>query len=86
MPTGEAAEWCTRIVVVRNKNGQPRRTVDFQRHNAACMKETHHTSAPFDMVSGLPVRTYKTVADPFLDFHQVELHPESRHLTAFIIP
>lgn len=63
--TGEATEWCARMVVVGKKNGQPRRTVDFQRLNASCQRETHHTPAPFDVVSSVPPHTYKTVADAF---------------------
>lgn len=86
VPTGEATEWCARMVVVGKKNGQPRRTVDFQRLNASCQRETHHTLAPFDMVSSVPPHTYKTVADAFWGFHQVELDEESRRLTTFITP
>ena len=86
VPTGEATEWCARMVVVGKKNGQPRRTVDFQRLNAACQRETHHTPVPFDMVSSVPPHTYKTVADAFWGFHQVELDQESRRLTTFITP
>ena len=83
---GEATEWCDRMVVVGKKNGQPRRTVDFQRLNAACQRETHHTPVPFDMVSSVPPHTYKTVADAFWGFHQVELDEESRRLMTFITP
>lgn len=86
VPAGEATDWCARMVVVAKKNGQPRRTVDFQRLNACCKRETHHTAAPFDMVSGIPVHTYKTVADAFWGFHQVSLDVESRRLTTFITP
>lgn len=50
VPAGEATEWCARMVVVAKKSGKPRRTVDFQRLNASCLRETHHTPAPFDMV------------------------------------
>ncbi|KAG0701317.1 Retrovirus-related Pol polyprotein from transposon 17.6 [Chionoecetes opilio] len=86
VPAGEATDWCARMVVVAKKTGHPRRTVDFQRLNACCKRETHHTAAPFDMVSGVPVHTYKTVADAFWGFHQVELDAESRRLTTFITP
>ena len=74
------------MVVVAKKNGQPRYTVDFQRLNARYLRETHHTPAPFDMVSGVPVHSFKTVADAFWGFHQVELQEESKHLTTFITP
>ena len=69
VPAGEATEWCARMVVVAKKNGQPRSTVDFQLLNSCCKGETHHTAAPFDMVSGIPAHTYKTVADTFWGFH-----------------
>ena len=81
VPVGEATEWCTRMVVVAKKSGQPRRTIDYQKLNAACRRETHHTPTPFDMVSGIPRHTYKTTADAHWGFHQVELHEASKKLT-----
>ena len=86
VPAGEATEWCARMVVVAKKSGKPRRTVDFQKLNACCQRETHHTPAPFDMASGIPVHSYKSVADAHWGFHQVELDEESRRLTTFITP
>ena len=65
VPAGEATEWCSRMVVVAKKSGQPRRTVDYQRLNACCLRETHHTPSPFDMVSSVPAYLYKTVADAY---------------------
>ena len=86
VPAGEATEWCSRMVVVAKKSGQPRRTVDFQKLNACCLRETHHTPAPFDMVSGVPAHSFKTTADAHWGYHQVELDQESRRLTTFITP
>ncbi|XP_066965683.1 uncharacterized protein [Macrobrachium rosenbergii] len=86
VPAGEATEWCSRMVVTGKKNGQPRRTVDFQPLNAVCLRETHHTATPFDMVSNVPPHTFKTVTDAYSGFHQVELDEESRRLTTFITP
>ena len=63
-----------------------RRTVDYQELNKACLRETHHTPSPFDMVSGVPGHTFKTVMDAFWGFHQVELDEESQRLTTFITP
>ena len=70
VPAGEATEWCARMVVVAKKSGKPRRTVDFQKLNSCCLRETHHTPAPFDMVSDVPPHSYKTVADAHWGFHQ----------------
>ncbi|XP_076036521.1 uncharacterized protein LOC143022265 [Oratosquilla oratoria] len=86
VPVGEATEWCARMVVVAKKSGQPRRTIDYQKLNAACRRETHHTPTPFDMVSGIPRHTYKTTADAHWGFHQVKLQEASRRLTTFITP
>ncbi|KAK4313454.1 hypothetical protein Pmani_015211 [Petrolisthes manimaculis] len=86
VPAGEANEWCARMVVVAKKSGKPRRTVDFQKLNSCCLRETHHTPAPFDMVSDVPPHSFKTVADAHWGFHQVELDEDSRHLTTFITP
>ena len=77
VPTGELTEWCARMVVVGKKDGTPRRTVDFQKLNACCKRETHHTFAPFDMVSSVPVHTFKTTVDAHWGFHQVMLDEES---------
>ena len=72
------------MVVVAKKSGKSRRTVDYQKLNSCCLQETHHTLAPFDMVSDVPPHSYKTVADAHWGIHQVELEEESRHLTIFI--
>ena len=86
VPTGEVTEWCSRMVVVGKKDGTPRRTVDFQKLNAQCKRETHHTLAPFDMVSSIPCHRFKSTVDAHWGFHQVELDNESRKLTTFITP
>lgn len=65
VPAGQAKEWCARMVVVAKKSGKPRRTVDFQKLNACCLRETRHTPSPFDMASGVPLYSYKTVADAY---------------------
>lgn len=40
--------------------------------------------APFDMISSILACTYKTVADAFSGFHQIDLNEPSRHLTTFL--
>lgn len=57
--------WCSRIVVVAKISGHPRRTVDYQRLNAACRMETPHTLATFQIFSGVPKHSLKTVADAY---------------------
>ena len=86
VPAGEATEWCAGMMVVAKKYGQPRRIVNFQLLNSCSKRETHHTVAPFDVVSGIPARTFKTVADAFWGFHQARLDEDSRRLTTLITP
>ena len=86
VPAGEPTEWCACTVVVAKKSGQPRRTGDYQHLNASCQRETHHTPAPFDMVSAVPKHSFKMVTDAYWGYHQVELDQESRRLTTFITP
>ena len=73
VPVGEATEWCARMVVVAKKSGHPRHTIDYQKLNATCRRETQHTLTPFDIVSGITRHTYKTTPDAHWSFHQVEL-------------
>ena len=53
-PVRELTKWCMRMVVVSKKDGKPRCTVNFQPFNRFCIRETHHTPSPFDVVSSLP--------------------------------
>ena len=69
VPQGEPTEWCARIVVVPKCNGDPRRTVDYQKQNSNCLWETHHIPTPLSLVTAIPQHTYKTVADVHNDFH-----------------
>lgn len=72
-------------MVAAKMSGHPQRTVDCQHLNPQCLRGTHHTPFPFDMVSGVPLHSYKTVADAFWGFHQVEIDEYSRRLNPFII-
>ena len=83
-PVGEPTEWCMNMVTVAKKDGSPRRTIDFQPINKYCLRETHHTPCPFDIVSNIPSYSYKTVLDAFNGYHQVPLDESSIKLTTFI--
>ena len=47
IPFNEPTTWCARMVVVRKKDGRPRRTVDFQQLNKQCLREPNHGIYPF---------------------------------------
>ena len=55
---GEATPWCARAVPVIKKDGNVRLTVDYQKLNEQCERETYHTPRPFDIVSNIPSKTY----------------------------
>ena len=68
------------------KNGRPRRTVDLQRLNSQCERETHHCESPFKLACQVPAGTKKTVIDATDGYHSIPLDEASRHLTTFITP
>ncbi len=47
VPEGIPTRCCFRMVVVQKRDGTPRCTVDLQSFNRECLRETHHTQAPF---------------------------------------
>lgn len=86
VPIGDPVTWCHRMVVIPKKNGNPRRTVDFQPLNTHATRETHHTVSPFHQARSVPANTKKTVLDAWNGYHSVPLHEDDRHLTTFITP
>ena len=68
------------------KSGKPRRVVDFQKLNQACLRQTHPTKAPFLQCMAVPPNSMKTVLDAWNGYHSVQLREEDRHLTTFITP
>ena len=59
-------------------------TVDYQKLNEQCERETYHTPRPFDVVSNIPPKTFKTVLDAFSGYNQILLDDDSVKLTTFI--
>lgn len=86
VPIGEPVTWCHRMVVCAKKNGQPRRTVDFQPLNKYATRETHHTQSPFLQARAVPHNMKKTIFDAWNGYHSVPIREEDRHLTTFITP
>lgn len=86
VPVGEPVEWCHRMVICPKKNGEPRRTVDFQALNTHAKRETHHTQSPFHQARSVPAKRKKSVLDAWNGYHSVPLHVDDRQLTTFITP
>ncbi|CAB4033724.1 Transposon Ty3-I Gag-Pol poly [Paramuricea clavata] len=74
VPIGEPVTWCHRMVVCAKKNGQPRRTVDFQALNLHATRETHHTQSPFHQARSVPTNKKKTIFDCWNGYHSVAIH------------
>ena len=81
---GSSVTWCSPMVIVQKHDGSPRRTVDFQRLNAHCLRETHHTPSPFMLACQIPPNQKKTVIDAVDGYHAVKLDEESQPKTTFI--
>ena len=72
------------MVVTAKSDGSPRRTVDLQKLNQQCLRETHHCKSPFWLANQIPHRTKKSVLDATDGYHAILLDEESRPLTTFI--
>ena len=59
LPIGEPVEWCSKIIVIRRKDGRPRRTVDLQELNFQCQCKTHYCQSPFQLASQVPTNAKK---------------------------
>ena len=86
VPFNEPTIWCARMVVVKKKDGRPRRTVDYQQLNAQCVREPNYSQSPFHTARHIPHNTWKSVLDAVDGYHSVELDEESSRLTTFITP
>ena len=74
------------MVVAAKANGDPGRTVDFQKLNKACVRQTHHTESPYHLVSSVPKKVYKTSVDAWNGYHSVLLALEDQKFTTFVTP
>ena len=86
VPLNEPTTWCSRMVVVRKKDGSPRRTVDYQALNRQCIREPIYSASPFHTARKIPQNTWKSVFDAIDGYHSVEIDEASSKLTTFITP
>ena len=47
VPLNTPTVWQSRMVCMPKHNGEPRRTIDFQKVNEHCPRQTHHTRSPW---------------------------------------
>ena len=86
VPMGDTSEWCAATMIAAKKNGDPRRTIDFQRLNKACKRQTHVVEAPFHQASAVPPNTRRSVLDAWNGYHSVPLAEKDRSKTTFLTP
>ena len=82
----DSFEWCSRMVITRKHNGEPRRTVDLQALNAATLRQTHHTQPAYQQASTVPKDHWKTVTDAWKGYGSLPLRESDRPYTTFITP
>lgn len=71
------------IVVVPKSSGEVRLCVDMRKANKAVKREKHLMPTIDDLVADLNGATVFSKLDPSSGYHQLELEPENRHITAF---
>ena len=79
----EASPWVSPLVVSRKANGQLRLCVDLRGPNAQIIAEVHPLPTIEDLQTRLQGQIYSKI-DLRSAYHQLELHPDSRNITAFL--
>ena len=80
----DASEWISPIVVAWKKSGQIRVCVDLRKPNEAVIEDKCLLPTVDEMLSEMQGATHFSKMGLKSAYHQLELDPESRYLTAFI--
>jgi hypothetical protein len=75
--------WVSPIVVVPKKTGEIRLCVDMREANKAVQREKHPMPTVDELITDLNGATVFSTLDLASGYHQLELHPQSRHITTF---
>ena len=79
----EASEWLSPLTATRKKNGQLRLCVDLRYPNTQIVSEVHPLPKIEDLQTQLQGVVFSKL-DLTSAYHQLELHPDSRNVTAFL--
>lgn len=80
----ESSKWVSPIVPVLKDNGEVRICVDMRRANMAILRENHPLPTMDKLLPKMKDAKFFSKLDIKDAFHQLELHPNSRHITTFI--
>eukprot|EP00794_Sanderia_malayensis_P003899 gene3899-4443_t len=73
-------------VVVRKKDGTMRLCVDYRQLNSKTITDRHPIPRIQDTLDGFAGQQWFSTLDQGKAYHQGFMHPDSRHLTAFVTP
>ncbi|XP_022826768.1 uncharacterized protein K02A2.6-like [Spodoptera litura] len=80
----QPSRWVSPVVPILKENGELRLCVDMRRANAAILRENHPLPTMDNLLPKIGNAKFFTKIDIKNAFHQLELHPDSRHITTFI--
>ncbi|XP_049886625.1 uncharacterized protein K02A2.6-like [Pectinophora gossypiella] len=83
-PVVGSSKWVSPVVPVLKENGEIRLCVDMRRANEAIIRENHPLPTMDKLLPKMKNAKVFTKLDIKDAFHQIEIHPASRHITTFI--
>ena len=78
--------WCSPAVLVPKRDGSSRFCTDYRRLNEVTVPESHPLSRIDDTLSAFGGAQWFSTLDLKSGYHQIEIQPSDRPLTAFAIP
>ena len=83
-PVEVPSQWISPVVVIPQKNGDIRLCVDMRRANQAATRERYPIPTVDEVIQDLNQSKVFSKLDILLAYHQIELTPDSREITAFM--
>lgn len=83
-PVVGSSKWVSPMVPVSKENGEVRLCIDMRRANEAIVRENHPLPTMDKLLPKMKNAKVFTKLDIKDAFHQIEIHPHSRHITTFI--
>ena len=79
-------EWVANLVLVRKKNGEIRRCVDFRNLNRSSRKDNYPLPKMEHILQKVTGESRISMIDGFSDYNQISILPEDREKTTFTTP